>query len=205
MELIIIRHGRPDHVETDGSPADPGLSDIGREQAECTADLLIDVGVDVIATSPLRRAVQTATPLATRLDLEPRVVEGLAEYDRDDTRYVPAEVVREVDPEAFRVDPVHEMGDRVHAFVDAVTASFRGLIADNPGGTVAAFCHGMVTSVWFAHVLGLGQNRTRFVPDYCGVSRFLASSSHDEITIRTFNETAHLGDAHIPLFRRPST
>lgn len=200
MELIIIRHGRPEHIETEGSRADPDLSEIGREQAECTADLLVDEGIDIIATSPLRRAAQTAAPLAARLDIAPQVIPGLVEYDRDETRYVPAEVMRELDPEAFRVDPVHEMGDDLHAFVEAVSTSFSTLIADNPGRKVAAFCHGMVTSVWFSHVLGLDHEQSWFIPDYCGVSRFLASSGTGTITIRSFNEVSHLGDTFIPLF-----
>ncbi len=200
MELIIVRHGRPEHVETDGAPADPDLSDIGREQAECTADLLVDAGIDVIVSSPLRRAVQTAAPLVDRLDLTPLIVDGLTEYDRDDTRYVPAEVMRELDPDSFYVDPRDEMGDDVHRFTEAVTTSFRALIADNPGRRVAAYCHGMVTAVWFAHVLGLDHGPTQFIPDYCGVSRFLASPAHDTITIRSFNEVGHLGDTFIPLF-----
>ena len=58
---------------------------------------------------------------------------------------------------------------------------------------------GMVTSVWFAHALGL-EDLIRFTPDYCGVSRMLASSSADVVTVRSFNETHFLGPTHVPLF-----
>ena len=200
VELIIIRHGRPEHIENADGVADPDLSAIGQEQAECTADLLVDAGIDHIVTSPLARAAQTAAPLASRLDLVPEVIDGLAEYDRDESSYIPAEVQRETDPESFYVDPMEDIGDDLHRFVADVSSSFEGLIADHPGQTVAAFCHGMVTSVWFAHVLGLVGGRTQFVPDYCGVSRFLGSSSSGVITVRSFNEVSHLGDTFIPLF-----
>ena len=200
MELILVRHGRPEHVENAAGAADPVLSEIGREQAECTADLLIGAGIDHIVTSPMRRAAQTAAPLSERLDLVPEIIEGLAEFDRHESSYVPAEIRRETDPESFYVDPMDGIGDDVHDFVEAVTTNFRSVIADNPGRTVVAFCHGMVTSVWFAHVLGLVGGPTQFVPDYCGVSRFLASTSHDAITVRSFNEVSHLGDTFIPLF-----
>ena len=93
----------------------------------------------------------------------------------------------------------HAVFDRL-TFTEAVTTSFRALIVDNPGRRVAAFCHGMVTAVWFAHVLGLDHGPTQFIPDYCGVSRFLASPAHDTVTIRSFNEVGHLGDTFIPLF-----
>lgn len=201
MELIVVRHARPEHIENADGAADPDLSEIGREQAECTADLLVGAGIDHIVTSPMRRAMQTAAPLVARLDLAPEVVDGLAEYDRHESSYVPAEVQRETDPESFYVDPMEDIGDDIHRFAAAVTDSFGSVISDNPGRTVAVFCHGMVISVWFARVLGLVGGRTQFVPDYCGVSRFLASAKSDVITVRTFNETSHLGDTFIPLFQ----
>ena len=44
MELILIRHGLPEHVETeDGTPADPNLSEVGREQAQRMASLLAEI------------------------------------------------------------------------------------------------------------------------------------------------------------------
>ena len=199
MELIIVRHGRPEHVEDADGPADPDLSAVGRAQAERTADFLAGSGVDHIVASPMRRAAQTAAPLAARLGLTPETVAGLAEYDHDATTYIPAEIHREMDPEAFYADPMDDAGDEARAFAEAVATSFGEVIAGNAGRRVAVFCHAMVTSVFFAHVLGL-DGPTRFVPDYCGVSRLLASTSTDVITIRTFNEVAHLGDTFIALF-----
>ena len=42
MDLVIIRHGRPERDErTEGAgTADPPLSDLGRRQADATAELL---------------------------------------------------------------------------------------------------------------------------------------------------------------------
>lgn len=215
MELIIIRHGRPEHVEpgdlvAGAEPADPPLADIGHRQAERVAAHLVDHGVDAVVSSPLLRARQTAAPLAERLGVEPTVVDGVAEYDRHDGSYVPAEITREriragaVDDataEQWR-DPLSalETAER-DVWVAGVVAGFRTIIADHPGRRVAVFCHGMVTSAWFAHVLGLDQ-RPRFVLDYAGIARMLASGSTEAVTIRSFNETHHLGDDHIPLFEK---
>ena len=47
MELILIRHGLPERVETeDGTPADPPLSEVGHEQARRMANWLcfLDTG-----------------------------------------------------------------------------------------------------------------------------------------------------------------
>ena len=64
MELILIRHGLPLRVEnTDGSPADPGLSVKGVHQAEKLAVWMKNEELDAIYCSPLKRARMTAQPL----------------------------------------------------------------------------------------------------------------------------------------------
>jgi probable phosphoglycerate mutase len=213
VELVIVRHARPEHIEapdgTDGAggigPADPGLTAIGRRQAERLAAHLAPLGVDHIVTSPLTRARQTAEPLARAVGLEPEVVDGVAEYDRDDASYVPAEVTRamvkrgEIEAGSFR-DPLTVLGEvERDRWIGGVADAFRTIAATHPGERVAVVCHGMVTSVWFARMLGI-DDTMRFVPDYCGVSRVLASGSTDIVTVRSFNETHFLGDTHIPLF-----
>lgn len=76
-KVYMVRHGKA-AAGFDGH-ADPGLDDLGRAQAEATADLLADLGPLPIYSSPLARARETAAPLAKRWDseviIEPRVAE----------------------------------------------------------------------------------------------------------------------------------
>jgi len=69
MRLILVRHGRPDEEDA-VSPRDPPLNADGRRQAHSVADWLASEGVTRIVASPLRRAQQTAVPLAERLGLD---------------------------------------------------------------------------------------------------------------------------------------
>jgi probable phosphoglycerate mutase len=206
MELVIVRHARPEHIEDAVGAADPDLAEIGRRQARRVGEYLAPAGIDLVVTSPLARARQTAAPLAEMLGLEPVVVEGVAEYDRHDSTYVPAEVTRRLIKEGGTdeawTDPLSVLAeDEKHEWMRGVHAAFRQIIADNSGRRVAVFCHGMVTSVWFAQMLGI-DDTLRFVPDYAGVSRVLASGSSDAVTVRSFNETHFLGETHIPLFEK---
>ena len=211
MELVIVRHGRPEHiVHEDGDDADdaadPDLTEVGHRQAERVGEYLLPMGIDVVVTSPLARARQTADPLARMLGIEPVVIDGVAEYDRHDTTYVPAEITRQLirdggTDEAW-TDPLSVLAeDEKHEWMRGVHRAFRQIIADHSGQRVAVFCHGMVTSVWFAQMLGI-DDTLRFVPDYAGVSRVLASGSSDAVTVRSFNETHFLGETHIPLFEK---
>ena len=80
VELILLRHGEPDWTPGGGtSVADAALTARGRLQAEAAAARLADAGIDSIYVSPLRRARETAEPLARATGIAPVVVDGLAE------------------------------------------------------------------------------------------------------------------------------
>ncbi len=62
--IYLIRHGRASASYTDD--LDPGLDDLGVEQAEKVAENLLNKLPLEIVSSPLRRALETAAPLSTR-------------------------------------------------------------------------------------------------------------------------------------------
>src|SRR5262245_38874839 len=98
MELLLVRHARPERVEGAAGPADPPLSPLGRRQAAALAEwLAVEPGVAPLAavyTSPLRRAAETAAPLAAALGLTPVAEDALAEYDAEANDYIPIEELR---------------------------------------------------------------------------------------------------------------
>src|SRR5262245_33095324 len=60
---------------------DVALSDTGRAHAEQIAEALADEPIAAVYSSPRRRALDTARPLARALGLEPVVVDDLREID----------------------------------------------------------------------------------------------------------------------------
>ena len=75
--LLLVRHG---HAAAGwGDDLDPGLDDQGRLEAEAVAERLASVGPLPIVVSPLRRAWETAAPLAARWGVEPRVEPAVGE------------------------------------------------------------------------------------------------------------------------------
>ena len=77
--ILLVRHGQA--AAGFGSHRDPGLDDVGRAQAEATAEELaarFEAPVPIYS-SPLKRARETAAPLARRwgseVVIEPRVAE----------------------------------------------------------------------------------------------------------------------------------
>jgi len=75
--LYLVRHGR---AEADfGVADDPGLDEVGRQQAEAVVRKLGEHPRVKIVTSPLLRARQTAAPLAAHWRTKPVVEEIVAE------------------------------------------------------------------------------------------------------------------------------
>lgn len=85
-QIYIIRHGfRLDHEDrswkaTAERPFDAPLAEKGHLQAKKTGLALKDAGIEAIYSSPLRRAVQTASHVADRLDMPINLESGIIEW-----------------------------------------------------------------------------------------------------------------------------
>lgn len=79
MNLYLLRHAHALDRDEAGVESDEErpLSDQGRQQAALLADALNRLGLsfDLVLTSPLRRAVETANELVPHLDTRPPVTE----------------------------------------------------------------------------------------------------------------------------------
>ncbi|MEY2433920.1 MAG: hypothetical protein QOC92_3645 [Acidimicrobiaceae bacterium] len=195
MELLLIRHALPVRIEgEEGTAADPELAELGHEQARALADYLAGETVDVLYVSPLRRALQTAEPLAARLGVEAIIDEELAEFDRHSHFYIPIEELRELKDE--RWDDLVEGRWGVDGEVDpstfksVVVEAVERVITANSGKTVAIVCHGGVINAYFAHLLDLDFPMF-FEPAYTSISRVLASSAGQR-QVKSINEHAHV-------------
>src|SRR5437764_15434376 len=82
-ELFIVRHADAIPVEDEIIPSgiydDLPLSRTGRNQAQALAERLSGLSFDAMYSSPLRRCLETAAPLAERLGMTPIVEERLKE------------------------------------------------------------------------------------------------------------------------------
>jgi broad specificity phosphatase PhoE len=75
IELFLIRHAEPDWT----SQTDPGLTEHGRRTARVLAQHLREIEFSALLCSPLRRARETAAPIAELKEIQPVIVDGLAE------------------------------------------------------------------------------------------------------------------------------
>lgn len=96
IEIVLLRHGEPDWTPAGGlSVLDAALTTRGRMQAEAAAKALLPLGLDALYVSPLRRAQETAEPIAKATGLELVTIEGLAEIG------IPLEGISQIEVDAF--------------------------------------------------------------------------------------------------------
>jgi probable phosphoglycerate mutase len=201
MELLLIRHALPVRRELVEGSADPELSEAGFAQAEHLARYLVSEQLHAIYASPLRRAVQTAAPVAQQLGLPVTVLDGIAEYDRHSNEYVPIEELKAAnDPRWQQMldDAWSNVEETRDEFAARVFAAIEGVIAEHPGENVAVICHGGVINSYLAAVLGVPNSVGFFYPNYTSIHRVLASRAGQR-QILTINETHHLRGTGLPV------
>jgi broad specificity phosphatase PhoE len=194
VQLLLIRHALPLRSEP-GQGSDPDLSEEGIEQAKRLPDALARFPITRLVSSPQRRSIQTAQPVAGALGLTVEIDERLAEYDRDMAHYIPIEqIAAEFPQELARLAQGHLPSSVDEAeFLARINAGIRDLVtAGDHEDTVAVFTHGGVINGLVHTVL-----RTEKVlcvnVDYAGVTRLL-SSRDGNLYVAAVNGTEHVWD-----------
>jgi len=189
VELLLIRHGRPERIDYDPDGANPRLTDLGHRQAAAMANYLDGEPIKALYVSPQQRAIDTAAPLSSILDMRPTVLDGLAEFDVDHTSYIPGEEAGPITPEELDALIAEVTSDR---FTSRVRDAIEHIISGHQGERVAAVCHGGVISLVLADILGVDIS-TYFDSKYTSVTRIKASRDGRR-SMASFNECHWLGD-----------
>ncbi len=191
MQLLVIRHALPLRSEP-GQGSDPDLSEDGIEQAKRLPDALARFPIARIVSSPQRRAMQTAQPVADALGMTIEVDERLAEYDYELTHYTPIE-------EASREDLQRLIDGHLPGNVDedAFIARVKAGVADIVAGaehedTVALFSHGGVINALVHDIMQTARLLCVQV-DYAGITRLLKSRGGN-LGVASVNGTEHVWD-----------
>jgi probable phosphoglycerate mutase len=191
-DLLLIRHGLP----VSGIAA-PGLSPEGVEQARRLGTWLKGEDVDVLVTSPMRRAQETAGEIAGEMGRGvDAVVDDLREWDTDlpPTAYTAIEEMGPTNPRAIAIaegrydDFVPEL-DR-EAFRRRTAGCLAELFERWPVGRIAAVCHGGTINSMVGGVLEIPA-LFWVNPGYTSVTR-LRRMPGERVVVVSVNETPHL-------------
>jgi broad specificity phosphatase PhoE len=161
--FLLIRHALCDPVgkAIAGRAAGVHLNRVGREQADRLALRLEDVAISAAYSSPLERALETASPFAARKTLPVQIAEGLNEIDFGDwTGRTLAELDRLPEWRAFnsfRSGTRIPGGETMMEVLARATGEIGRLQEAHPAPTdvVAVVSHGDVLRGVICHALGI--------------------------------------------------
>jgi broad specificity phosphatase PhoE len=192
--VLLIRHALPLRSEP-GEGSDPDLSEEGIEQAKRLPDALARFPITRLVSSPQRRAVQTAQPVADALGLGIDIDDRLAEYDRDLAHYIPIEqIAAEYPAELARLASGH-LPSTVDedAFLARINDGIRDVASTGDHeATVAVFSHGGVIN-GLLHAILRTERILCVNVDYAGITRLLSSRKGD-LYVASVNGTEHVWD-----------
>ncbi|MFK7805264.1 MAG: histidine phosphatase family protein [Anaerolineae bacterium] len=186
MELIIVRHGKTD------SGVNPGLAELGHEQAKIVAARVASEEISAAYCSPMRRAQETAGPYLERSGLSLTTLEGLAEVDKNADQYISPALMK-TDPELFKrflANPYEVCDISPEEFLADVTSAFSQIAQAHPSQKVAVFSHAIAINVYLADILEKGNDFFGMIPSNCSITRVKVSKSGRR-SIESFNDTGH--------------
>jgi len=159
--LIVWRHGNTDWNASHRvqGQTDVPLNAVGRQQAVDAAELLIKMRPDVIVSSDLHRAADTAAALAALTGLSVGYDKRLRERFFGAWQGLTMTEVAELHPDEFArwtageevggdVETLFDLGARVSAALEAAA------VLSPPGGTVVVATHGAAARQGIGHLLG---------------------------------------------------
>ena len=205
MRLIFVRHGDA-HANFHGPISGPlgcrGLTDLGRSQAEALRDHLEStrrLSVDVLVTSEIPRAIETAGIIASALGhVEVPRDCALCEVHTGDADGVDwAEYPARFGSFDMSAEPDRLFapgGDSWNGFHHRVDDVMQRLAADNPAKVVMAVCHAGVIAATLRVRLGVptGAHIARIVPLNTSLTEWEFDEASAAWTLRTYNDARHL-------------
>lgn len=163
--FILIRHGSHDRLGSVlcGRMAGVTLSAQGRAEADSLADRLSSQRLSAVLSSPLERAVETATPIAERQGLALTIEPALNELDLgawsgkriEELHGDPAWDLWNRARSHGRPTPGDSPGESMAEAQTRIAALLDRLRRANPGGTLALVSHGDIIKAALAHAMGL--------------------------------------------------
>lgn len=172
MDVYVIRHGeaQDDIDDCYGGIADFPLTDNGRQTARATADQLRDAMVQLLFTSPLARARETAEIIAAELGgLELMVVEDLQERNSYGVlsgvnKALAAQIFTRVlsalkEKPGYSREPL-EGAEDFDAFVERVRRAFTHVVdvaLERRFDCIGIVTHGKFSQALFEHVVRISE------------------------------------------------
>ena len=196
-KIYLVRHGQSLGNLQDRfiGFTDIALTDLGRQQAEMAADYLQNIHLDAIYSSDLQRAYNTACATAARKGLPITKTEKMREVNGGDWEGQTFSELATLYPEDFSVwcndfkNCCCTNGESVAQLQARIVAEVRRIAEENPGKSVAIFCHATPIRVFAIHC-----RNDWTLPYATNASTTVAESENGEFTLVEYRIDHYMGD-----------
>lgn len=215
-----MRHAQPDWEPDGRAVDDPGLTEHGHRQAECTARALAEDRFDAIYLSPLQRVRETAAPILARHDVEASTQSWLREMGLPSLEGQTSEQVQAYFAHAHARELEHWWdglpgGESFRHFYERVSSGLEGLLAgrhriavhedagnrlwqlDEAPDRILIVAHEGTNAVLLSHLLGtepVPWAPLRFSSSWTGITRIhsVEIAGGSLWALESFNRVSHL-------------
>ena len=198
--IYFLRHGETEW-NTEGrvcGRTDVPLSDAGRQQACLLAERLKSIPVEVLYSSPLRRALETACAIGEAIGRRPVVDDRLTELNYGEWEGRTFNEIERADPVAYHAwvaDPgrlAPPLGETGKQLIERAAPFFDWIASRYGTGNVAVVSHKTLGRLFACHILGapLADYRRRVVIDNASLNIFETSQAGWRVA--ALNDTSHL-------------
>ena len=194
--VLLVRHGQTPGNVSGERLYNPGLTDLGRVQARCLAEALAAAGVRRLLSSPLRRALETAAPVAARAGVPVEACNDLVEFNAWDAyRGASRAELGGWFPRARLEAAMPEQGWDYPGPEEAASAALRvrrilaRLAAFPAGEVVGVVAHGTFNGLLLRAWLGAAEGVLFSQANACINHLVLQGGA---VTVRVLNDTRHL-------------
>jgi broad specificity phosphatase PhoE len=200
--ILLIRHGETDwnRERVFRGVFDIPLNDNGRDQARLAGEALRSDKIAAAFSSPLSRAVETASIILEPHGIDATLQQGLLDFNYGDwtgkkdldvaLRWPEEHALWNSRPHSLRVPG----GDTLQDVFDRAFSAMEEIAKEHDGRTVALFAHRVVNKLLVLGALGLNLDRFPFIiQGNCCVNKFVRTESG--YIIEFINDTSHIRNA----------
>jgi len=199
--IIVVRHGQTAWNEGQGERfrgrAEVELDDKGIKQAGATAARLAQWEAAAIYSSPLKRALSTASILTEPLKLQVQPTEGLIDIDYGRWQGLSLKEAAEDDSKLYKLwlkSPhlvTFPQGESLEQVQKRVVSAVESLVPQHPGQSIVLVSHKVVCKILFCSLLGLDTSHFwQLQQDPCAIN--LVEADENTVAIVSLNDNCHL-------------
>jgi len=201
MRLILVRHGQTALNEKNvfRGRLDIPLNETGIQQANAIAERLATFNINIIYSSPLKRALETAQIIGTRLNINTEIDNNLVDFDFGKWQGLTIEEIQKQFPEFYEIwlkDP-HMVkipdGENL-ALVRSRVSKLLSKLIRNDGGNIAIVSHRVILKVLICTALSLDDSYFWRIKQDVGAISIL-DYKDKEYSLSLLNDTCHLRKA----------